>query len=217
MAKRQRKKKSEPHLRGETVIADLTTLQPNGWNGNVMDELERESIKAGFRKEGWLVSQALTVWRTDETGAERMVIIDGEQRWTCALDIGLLTGPMVYLDGITEAEARKLTVQLYRRRGAWTDEGLAAALQPIELDIPTDSLELGFEPQDLAHLLDIDLSTTEEDDPRQRNRDRDRDRDGGGDGAGDVWTIVIECSGEGDQVEKLEELLERGWKCRPLI
>ena len=100
--------------------------------------------KAGFHKEGWLVSQALTVWRTDETGQERNVIIDGEQRWLCALDEGMLQGPMVYLDGITEVEARKLTVQLYTRRGSWTDEGLSLALQPIDLDV-TDALDLGLD------------------------------------------------------------------------
>lgn len=206
------RKKRGPHLRGEVVIADLTTLQPNSWNGNQMDELERESIKAGFRKEGWLVSQALTVWRTDETGEEKNIIIDGEQRWTCALDAGLLQGPVVYLDGITEAEARKLTVQLYKRRGAWTDEGLAAALQPIDLNIPTDSLELGFEPEQLAHLMDIDLTADDDDDG---GRERERDGDGGGSDA--VFAIVVECHGEADQNEKLEEMLGRGWKCRALI
>jgi len=212
MAKRKRKRK--PHLRGKVEIVDLTKLQPNGWNGNVMDDLERESVKAGFRKEGWLVSQALTVWRTDESGEERLIIIDGEQRWTCALDVGLTTGPVVYLDGITEEEARALTVKLYTRRGSWTDEALATALQPLDLDV-TDALDLGFEEPQFAELLSLEPEEV----AAGGNEEREgQQRDGKKDGeAPYIFAILVECDSEADQQAKLDDCLKRGWSCRALI
>jgi len=205
-----KKRKRQPHVRGKTEIVDLTKLRPNGWNGNTMTELERESMKAGFMKEGWLSSQALLVWRTDEKGEERNVIIDGEQRWTCALDVGLLEGPAVYLDGITEAEARRLTVQLYTRRGSWTDEALAEALRPIELDV-SDALDLGFAEEQFAQLLSLEIEP-EPDKSQERNKQRRRQGD-----AQKQFAIVVECEGEEDQLEKLRELEELGWPCRALI
>lgn len=150
----------QAHVRGEVQRLPLAAVKPNTWNPNEVPPHIMESIKQGFRSDGWLVSQSLLVWGTDENGERRMVIIDGEHRHTAALAVGLTEGPMVVLDGLSEAEAKQFTIKLNQRRGDWNEADLAELLRDLEASgAPLDALDLGFDAE--AFLSMLSQPTTE--------------------------------------------------------
>lgn len=137
------------------VMAALSSVKPNTWNPNVLTPFQRESLKHGLRTEGWLYSHSLLIWRTDDKGKPRGIIIDGEHRWLVAGEIGFAEGPMVYLDGLTEHEAKALTIKADARRGQFDDELLVKLLKELQPDhaAETLSLDLGISDATLAKLL----------------------------------------------------------------
>jgi len=163
----RRAKKIEARVRGEVVTRRLDSVKPNGWNPNVMTPRVQRSIEHGFRKDGWISSHALLVWGTDERGVRRDVIIDGEHRWLAAIAVGLVEGPMVFLDGLTEREAKALTVKLDQKRGRFADDKLDALLKSIRDDAPIGemALDLGFEDVDLNERLAPDRVPDDEEEP----------------------------------------------------
>ncbi len=148
---------TEPFLRGEVELLPLDSVRPNGWNPNVVPPHIMASIRAGFLEDGWLVSQALLVWATDEHGAEKNLIIDGEHRWECARAVGMTVGPMVRLRDLKEVDAKALTVKLNQKRGDWDPTGLAELLadigrtNPVVPDIA--ALSLGFSVTEMQAIL----------------------------------------------------------------
>lgn len=157
---------NKPGLRGKTVIRPLDLVQPNDWNPNEVPEETMESIRRDFKTEGWLVSMALTVWGKDEKGVVQNRIIDGEHRWKAARDVGLVEGPMVFLDGLTRAQAAAITVKLDAKRGEFNIEKLAKVVAEIAAaDETTDvvaegersmlSLELGIGDDEIDKLKAI--------------------------------------------------------------
>jgi hypothetical protein len=96
-------------------IVPLASLHPNWWNQNVMPPHKYASLKHGLKTRGWLVSDTLLIWGTDETGKSRNVIIDGEHRWQAARELEHQDGPAIVLTGITEAQARAWTLRLANR------------------------------------------------------------------------------------------------------
>lgn len=148
----------------------LASVQPNGWNPNVVPPHVQKSIEHGFRKDGWLASHALLVWGRDEKGAERNLIIDGEHRWKAGTAVGMAEGPMVFLEGLTEAQAKALTIKMDQKRGRFDEDKLGDLLRSIQgdaADLEKFALDLGFEEEPLMKLL------AEEEQPL-------RTRDGGG-------------------------------------
>lgn len=140
---------------GTVVIAKLSKVSPNPWNPNHMDARERASLLHGFQTEGWLVSQSLLVWGKDNKGKVRNLIIDGEHRWTVAVDLDFAEGPMVFLNGLTEAKAKALTISINNKRGKFAHAPLVEVLRSIEHELGSDdlALELGFQSEDLLRLL----------------------------------------------------------------
>lgn len=146
------------HVRGEVQIHDLNIVRPNPWNPNEMTPAMLESIKHGFTTDGWLVSQALLIWGIDDGGEERNMIIDGEHRWRGATELGMLQGPMVVLDGLSEPQAKALTVKLNQKRGDWNQEGLATLLQSIQYEVAggITGIDMGFTDDEMMKLLATD-------------------------------------------------------------
>lgn len=146
------------NLVGQTVVCKLNTVKPNPWNPNKMTDRLRESLKHGLETDGWIVSQALLIWGEDEAGKKQNVIIDGEHRWRMAVELGMPEGPMVFMNGLSEAQAKALTVKMNQKRGNWDDAGLAALLKDIEFEIDASDLgmELGFEDEDVMKYLAVD-------------------------------------------------------------
>lgn len=139
---RKPKKVATIQVRGEVVSRKLDSVKPNPWNPNTMSEDMKESLLYGLKRDGWLASQALLVWGTDETGVRQDLIIDGEHRWIAATGEGLVKGPMVFLDGLTEVEAKALTIKMNQKRGEWNPEMLAGVVKELDLALETDDLAL---------------------------------------------------------------------------
>jgi len=142
-------------VRGESVDTSLSLVKPNDWNPNEMTPFERESLKHGMLEDGWIASQALLVWGKDEKGKQRNVIMDGEHRWKIAAELGFKSGPMVFIDGLTEDEAKAFTVKMDARRGKFNQNLLGELLRSIA---PTfegglTGLSIGVEDGLLAQLL----------------------------------------------------------------
>ncbi len=142
-------------LRGEVVIRPLDSVKPNAYNPNRMTEQMMASMKHGFMQDGWLVSQALLIWGKDDKGKQRDVIIDGEHRWTTAKDLGMLEGPMVFLDGVTEPQAKALTIKMNQKRGVFVDSLLADVIKDISEELGSDDLglDLGFDDEFIMNLM----------------------------------------------------------------
>lgn len=144
-----------PRVVGDVVMAPLDSVRPNDWNANEFTTDELEALRHGLRLDGWLKSQSLLIWGTDERGARRDIIIDGEHRWVVASDIGFKKGPMVFLDGLSEAEATALTIKLGNRRGKPDHTKLAPVVKAIQLKLSSTTLglDLGFSADQMAKLL----------------------------------------------------------------
>jgi hypothetical protein len=137
---------------GKVEIRPLAAVTNNSWNPNRMTAEMRESLRYGLRSDGWLASQALLIWGSDENGEAKNLIIDGEHRWSVAIELGFIDGPMVFLHGIEEARAKALTVKMNQKRGSFDELELGALLRDIELDLA----ELGVDD------LGLDLGLTDE-------------------------------------------------------
>jgi hypothetical protein len=146
-----------PRIRGEVVRIALDRVRPNPWNPNRVPEHKMRSIVHGMKTDGWLASQALLIWATDEKGDRKDFIIDGEHRWKAASELKMTEGPAVFLDGITEAQAKALTVKMNQKRGEFDPASLGELLRSIEYQVAewaTDmALELAFKPEDLSVYL----------------------------------------------------------------
>jgi hypothetical protein len=155
MRKREEKKVTEgPRFTGALpTLTALPVVKPNTWNPFAMTPFMRESLKHGLQTDGWLSSQSLLIWASDEKGKSKNIIIDGEHRWTVALELGFKEGPMVFLHKITEAEAKKLTAALNNKHGRPDDDKMGALLRSIQSEEAPTSLDVGIENDQLMKLL----------------------------------------------------------------
>jgi ParB-like chromosome segregation protein Spo0J len=145
----------QAHVRGKVVTFALDKLKPNGWNPNVVTPEKMASIEYGFRTDGWLASQALLVWRKDDKGKTQNVIVDGEHRWKAARNVGLAEGPVVFLDGVSETEAKALTIKLNQKRGEWDEDALGKLLREVQASSEDLGLDFGFDGAELERLLAV--------------------------------------------------------------
>lgn len=150
---RRKQKNTTPTTRGKVVMRALDSVTPNPWNPNRMTDEMKQSMLYGFRNDGWLVSQALLIWGVDDKGVEQNVIIDGEHRWTTANELGMAEGPMVVLDGLSESDARKLTIKMNQKRGDFRADLLADLLKSVESDHATMAIDLGFDTDHLERIF----------------------------------------------------------------
>jgi len=141
----------------EVVMLPHASLSKNTWNPNTMTPFERESLKHGLRTDGWLLSQSLLVWGTDEKGRKKNIIIDGEHRWTVSGELGMRECPAVVLHKITEAYAKQLTIKMFQRRGHPDEDRLTELLRSLDQDLALDTraLDLGIQEDKLADLLRV--------------------------------------------------------------
>jgi hypothetical protein len=158
--------KTIPDIVGLVVIRPLADVTPNTWNPNHMTAFEKDSLRHGLLHDGWLVSQTLLVWGTDEKGRTRNIIIDGEHRWTVAMEMKMPEGPMVFLDGYNEARAKALTLKLRTRQGTHNEVEVGELLRSIQDEFSSAQnlqLEFGIEEEKLMALLStpVDLELTE--------------------------------------------------------
>ena len=138
---------------GDVRFQSLDSVRPNDWNPNKVPTHKYESIKLSMKKDGWLSSQPLLVWETDEGGKKRMLIIDGEHRWRIANELGYTEGPMVFLNGITKAKAIELTIKLDNNRGAFDRDKLSQLMRESLPSMKDPALVLGFTQTEVERLM----------------------------------------------------------------
>lgn len=137
----------------EPALYPLEKLKANSWNPNAPTNAELARIRHGIETDGWISSQALLVWRKDDKGAVKNIIIDGEQRFTIAKELGYEQGLVSFVDGLTESQARAYTIKLNARRsggGRYDDAKLADNLVHI---VPIFS---GQTPSEISFDLGLD-------------------------------------------------------------
>lgn len=144
-----------PQVTGEVVIRPLADVKPNDWNPNKMTPFQMESLKQGFRDDGWLASQSLLIWGSDEKGRKKNIIINGEHRWTAAQELGFIEAPMVFLERISKAEAMALTIRVDQKHGEPNEAKLAKLIGGLKdnLSTPNFELSIGIEKKALEKLL----------------------------------------------------------------
>jgi len=120
-----------------------------------MSAFVRASLKAGLETDGWLSSQALLIWGSDEDGQAKDLIIDGEHRWRVAQELGFLEGPMVVLHNLKESRAKGLTIKMNQKRGTFESEKLAELVRELLLgeDSEAVSLDVGLTENEIARLV----------------------------------------------------------------
>ena len=140
---------------GKLEYVALGAVSPNDWNPNRLTPRQYESLKHGLATDGWITSQALLVWGTDESGVARNVIIDGEHRWRAAGDLGYEDVPVVYLNGITELAAKALTIKLDAKRGQFDQDKLGGLVGELmgTLGSADLALDLGFTDGEIAQMM----------------------------------------------------------------
>lgn len=160
-------KELQAKIVGQVEMVDLEKVKPNTWNPNAMTPFQKESLKNGFQTDGWLTSQSLLVWGSDEKGRPKNIIIDGEHRHAVARELKMKQGPMVFLHRIPERKARELTIKMDAKRGTFDSDRLGLVVRSIqesyEGDMTAMGLALGFETETLLmHLSDPNEIVVEE-------------------------------------------------------
>jgi hypothetical protein len=101
------------------------SIRPNPWNPNAMSAEMYAKARASIRRFGFV--DPVTVREV----ADHFQIIDGEHRWRAGLDEGLQTFPCLVLEGVTDDQARELTIILNDTRGEMQEDKLAALIQDL--------------------------------------------------------------------------------------
>lgn len=141
---------------GEVRILPLARFKPNSWNPNRMTDFQFRSLKVDMGESGWPASEALLVWGKDDKGVVRDVIINGEHRWRAAGEIGMTSGPVAVLDGLTEKQAKEWTIKLDNKRGSFDREALSTLVREISVgsDPAKLAVTLGFDDAAMKSLLE---------------------------------------------------------------
>jgi len=136
-----------------SVLIKKELLSPNPWNPNKTTKRQQESIAESLEAYSQIID---IIVRPDPNNNNRYQIIDGEHRYD-------ELGETVYatiLHGLTDADAKKLTIILNEGRGKADKIDLAHLLADISLDLepvellnclPYDQIEL----DELIKLADI--------------------------------------------------------------
>lgn len=93
-------------------VLHVDEMKANDWNPNRMDEETFESLKESIRHSNYLDKNPILVRDGDEDNE----IVDGEQRWTVAKELGYEYVP-VEVEEMSDVEARRRTVILNKDRG----------------------------------------------------------------------------------------------------
>jgi len=91
----------------------IESVRPCSWNINAITEKEREKLKAGMKAAGPEKMDPIIVRRAEDGSLE---IIDGEQRWAIAKELGWKTVSVVLMD-VDRREAKYLTISYNALRG----------------------------------------------------------------------------------------------------
>ena len=94
------------------VLLPINSVKPNPWNPNYMSEDEKRKLKDVMASSGPSLTPPIFVRKMDD----HYEIIDGEQRWLVARELGWTHIPAIVRD-VPDAEAKKLTLSLNYLKG----------------------------------------------------------------------------------------------------
>jgi len=151
---------SNARLRSRHHIIHKADLEPNPWNPNRMTKAMRQKLVESIHEYGMI--DPLTVrWilrgDPDENNGIWQ-IIDGENRWQVAVDEGIDKFDCIEVQGLTEAQAKKLTIVMNELHGQ-ADPGKLGDLLADILDMTSlDELKVALPYEDgvLAGYLNLD-------------------------------------------------------------
>lgn len=132
----------------------LDSVQPNNYNPKLKDTPEYQKVVASIVRNG--LKMPIFVRETEDG----LVIVDGEQRWTAAKELGYDEIYVYNLGNISEEEAKALTIW-FEVQVPFDDVQLA----PIIVELNAIDIELPFSDEqilDYIALADFDFTPKEE-------------------------------------------------------
>lgn len=180
-------------IRENIEIVELSLLKPYSKNPRVHTQKHLKQIWASMCEFGW--TQPVMI-------DEENLILAGHGRYGAAKMGGLEFVPCLRLSGLTPSQKQAVIISDNKltENSEWNQELLISEvmeLQNQEFDLSV----LGFSEKEIEDLIG----------------GGDASEDQSGDMAEPTFEILIQCENEADQVQMLEELAERGIKCRALI
>lgn len=140
----------------------INTVRPNSYNPKLKGTDEYEQVVASIRRNG--LKTPIFVRETDDG----LVIVDGEQRWTAANELGYEEIYIYNLGHISEDEAKALTIW-FEVQVPFSDVDLA----PIVVELDENGITLPYTEEqiiDFRHLADFTYK-----EPQQRIISQDND------------------------------------------
>lgn len=113
------------------ILTDRVKKNPNNPRNIFYDE-ELTILKKSIREYGILVP--ITVYKE----GRNYIIIDGERRWRCSRDIGLVTIPAEVVDAPTDDENILLMFQIHKTRVDWELTPTALSIEALLKLLPRD-------------------------------------------------------------------------------
>ncbi|GAB1345075.1 ParB N-terminal domain-containing protein [Gemmatimonas sp.] len=146
---------TRPPTAANAVTVSLTmqhvpthSLVPASWNPRRISAKARDRLRAGLTRFGFVQP---VVARTEDR-----LIVGGHQRWELACELQLETVPVIFLPGLSDAQAKALAVLLNNKdaQGEWEISSLTTLLEELRMD-PLDDLlsATGFDDATLDKFL----------------------------------------------------------------
>lgn len=167
----------DPPATGALTVA-LAACHPNPWNPNRMDGLTYAKTIESIRKYGFIDPMTLRAM-PDKPGEWQ--IIDGENRWRAARDLGIEHGPAFSLGNVEEKMAMQLTIVLNELRGQYDPRSMGSLLRNLLDNDTIDELTrtLPFTEESLRGLIglqDFDWGTLGKQEESKPSAERPRER-----------------------------------------
>jgi len=145
------------------LVVKIADCEPNPWNPNKMDAFTYAKVIDSLTTYGFIDPLTIRPHPNWKRGGKLWQIIDGENRWSGAQDLGIEEAPAFNLGPIEDQKAMKLTIVLNELRGQYDPREMSSLLEtlmesedPIELakSLPFTDVAL----QGMVGLSDLDLT-----------------------------------------------------------
>jgi ParB-like chromosome segregation protein Spo0J len=137
--------RKQPHAIVDVALDELTVAP---WNPRRISEAARKRLARGIKRFGMV--QPLVARHEDH------MLLGGHQRFAIAKELGMTTVPVVFVEGLTDPEAKALAVLLNNKeaQGEWEVSALTTLLEELAGEADDDLLhDTGFDDASLEKLL----------------------------------------------------------------
>jgi ParB-like chromosome segregation protein Spo0J len=143
-------------------------------------------------------------WTQPILADEKGVILAGHGRIKAAKKLKMTKVPVIVLRGLTEAQKIQINIADNKTTADSDNDPLKLAEQLMQLkELGGDIKLAAFSVQEFES-----LTLTPAEKPGEN---------GGGQFIPEAWDVLVSCAGEGSQRELLDQLTEKGYKCRALV